>query len=432
MFWFLTVCLLILATLFVVVPLRKYGSSRDEIAVQHREELRKEENLSLYRERVEEPDRELVAGNLDQAQYDSLLVELQQSLLSDIAPEAITGSISQPETEGKRKDKKKDKTEQSLLSTPSGLMPIVMVVLIPILAYGLYSQWGYIEEVELMGLFERTAVNFDDPEETRDLIIALGEVVQADEENNWAWYFLGRNLSVSGLYEEAEIAYSRASSLMEDTGDKAVILGQYAQIKYINSGGEITPEVNAIIEQARAIIPNEISVIQLLAIDAEQREDWPAAIENWRLLIQANPNSQQANVLRANITEAQRQLATSSPATGPGPAIDVQIRLDEGLQIAPETHVFIAARNAASEGLPPVAATDLRGADLPITIRLDNSSSPLPQFNLSSADTVFISALVSFSGAANPQSGDYRVVSESFAHNDQHVDIELIISDRLP
>ncbi|HJO12799.1 MAG TPA: c-type cytochrome biogenesis protein CcmI [Gammaproteobacteria bacterium] len=75
MFWFLTVCLLILATLFVVVPLRKYGSSRDEIAVQHREELRKEENLSLYRERVEEPDRELVAGNLDQAQYDSLLVE---------------------------------------------------------------------------------------------------------------------------------------------------------------------------------------------------------------------------------------------------------------------------------------------------------------------------------------------------------------------
>jgi cytochrome c-type biogenesis protein CcmH len=257
-------------------------------------------------------------------------------------------------------------------------------------------------------------------------------VVQADEENNWAWYFLGRNLSVSGLYEEAEIAYSRASSLMEDTGDKAVILGQYAQIKYINSGGEITPEVNAIIEQARAIIPNEISVIQLLAIDAEQREDWPAAIENWRLLIQANPNSQQANVLRANITEAQRQLATSSPATGPGPAIDVQIRLDEGLQIAPETHVFIAARNAASEGLPPVAATDLRVADLPITIRLDNSSSPLPQFNLSSADTVFISALVSFSGAANPQSGDYRVVSESFAHNDQHVDIELIISDRLP
>ena len=103
-----------------MVPLRKYGSSRDEIAVQHREELRKEENLSLYRERVEEPDRELVAGNLDQAQYDSLLVELQQSLLSDIAPEAITGSISQPETEGKRKDKKIEHNWATHIKAPVG------------------------------------------------------------------------------------------------------------------------------------------------------------------------------------------------------------------------------------------------------------------------------------------------------------------------
>ena len=406
----------------------RHGQNNAEVEAQRRNELREEENLALYRERVEELNTELAAGNLDQAQYDALLVEKQQGLLSDMGP----GEMAQSEPIPKGKKKQNGKSGRNLFSSPSGLIPVVMLALIPVLAYGLYNQWGYIKDVELMGLFERTASNVDDPEEAQALIIALGGVVQADEENNWAWYFLGRNFAVIGLFAEAEIAYQRASDLMEDTGDRAVILGQYAQVKYINAGGEITPEVNAIIEQARAIMPNELSVIQLLALDAEQRQDYSAAIANWRLLIQANPNSQQANVLRANITEAQRLLAGTSPDIGSGPSVDVQLTLAEGLQMPPETRVFIAARNATSEGLPPVAATDLRVGDLPITIRLDNSSSPLPQFNFSSAESVFISALVSFSGAANPQSGDYRVVSESFSHNDQHVVIELNISERLP
>jgi cytochrome c-type biogenesis protein CcmH len=428
LFWFLTVCLFFLATLFVLLPMWRHGQNNAEVEAQRRNELREEENLALYRERVDELDTERAVGNLDQAQYDALLVETQQSLLSDMGP----GETEQSESLPKEKKKQKDKSGRSLLSSSSSLIPIVMIVLIPVLAYGLYNQWGYIGDVELMGLFERTASNADDPQEAQALIIALGGVVQADEENNWAWYFLGRNFTVIGMYDEAEIAYERASNLMEDTGDRAVILGQYAQIKYINAGGEITPEVNAIIEQARAIMPNELSVIQLLALDAEQREDYSAAIANWRLLIQANPNSQQANELRANITEAQRLLSGTTPDIDSGPAIDVQVTLGEGLQIPSETRVFIAARNAASEGLPPVAAIDLTVGDLPITIRLDNSSSPLPQFNFSSAESVFISALVSFSGAANPQSGDYRVVSESFSHNDQHVVIELSISERLP
>ncbi|MBV56610.1 MAG: hypothetical protein CMQ12_08575 [Gammaproteobacteria bacterium] len=66
-----------------------------------------------------------------------------------------------------------------------------------------------------------------------------------------------------------------------------------------------------------------------------------------------------------------------------------------------------------------------------MTIRLDDASAVGP-FNLSSADTVFVSALVSFTGTANPGSGDYRVVSDSFVHKGQHAVIDLVLSERVP
>ena len=93
--------------------------------------------------------------------------------------------------------------------------------------------------------------------------------------------------------------------------------------------------------------------------------------------------------------------------------------------------VFVAVRNAAQEGLPPLAATDLTVADLPANIQLDNSYAVGP-FNISSADTVFVSASVSFTGSATPTSGDYRSQSENFSHNGQRAVISLEIIDRVP
>ena len=40
-------------------------------------------------------------------------------------------------------------------------------------------------------------------------------------------------------------------------------------------------------------------------------------------------------------------------------------------------------------------------------------------------------ALVSYAGVAMPQTGDYRVVSESFIHNNDRAEIDLIITDQV-
>lgn len=417
MFWILSICLLFLAALFVLVPLWRRGRTEDPAAL----ELRQRTNVDLFHERSEELRAELDSGNLEQAQFDALILELQQSLLADAS------SIQQTD----KRELASSKAKAGRRFSMTTVLPLVFVLLIPLVAYEMYSRLGFREDVALMGLFQRTVNNVDDPQEAQDLIVTLGEIVRTQDDLPWAWYFLAENFASLGMFNEAEIAYQQSAARMEDTPEKALVLGRVALAKYINAELQFTPEVAAVVEQARAINPNEVSVLQLLAADAEQRQDYRAAIDYWRLLIQASPNSEQSQALRSNIAVAQAMLNEDGGEAAPGPVIDVNIALAEGLDLDDTLRVFVAARNAEREGMPPLAATDLTVGSLPTTIRLDNSNA-VGAFNLSSADTIYVSVLVSYSGSANPQSGDYRVVSDNFATNGQHSVIELTVSDRIP
>ena len=414
MFQTITIALLVLAALFVLVPLW-----RNRNKINTGEELRKETNVALFHERTDDLKAELAAGNLDQQQYDALVTELQQNLLADVDTEAVSSIQSAA-----------DKSAKEGRLALNMAVPVVLILLVPILAYSLYDRWGFLSDVEMMSLYQRTVDNRDDIEEAQALIVSLGESVQANEDQPWTWYFLAENFANLGMFNEAEIAYTRSSSLMEDTPEKALVLGRVAMAMYINAELQFTPEILEIVNQARAINPNEISILQLLASDAAENEDYESAIQYWRLLIQASPNSAQADQLRLNISAAQQILREQDPDAASGPSISVNVALADGLQLDENIRVFIAARNADREGMPPLAATSFVVGNLPLTIQLDDSSAVGP-FNLSSADNVFVSALVSYAGTANPQPGDYRVVSENFSHDNALTEITLIIADQV-
>ena len=420
MFWLLTICLFIAAALFVVVPLWSANRGGAQESIQ----LRKAANIALFHERNDEFEAELAEGNLDQSQFDALILELQQGLLADV-DSAAQAAAPEP---AKTKPKQSQLRGSGIIRN---VIPLALVLFMSVLAYSLYNQWGYIDDVELMDLFRRTVNNTADIEETQSLIVHLGEVVQADADKEWAWYFLAENFANLNMFPEAQIAYRQAANRIEAGPEKALILGRVALAMYITADLKLTPEILEVVEEARALNPNERSILQLLAADADQRRDYQSAIAYWRLLIQSSPNSGQARLLRESIAAAQSLMADSGQDIDAGPVVEVKLRLTEGIELDPNLRVFIAVRNAQREGLPPLAATQLRVADLPVTIRLDDASAVGP-FNLSSANTVFVSALVSFTGTANPGSGDYRVVSDSFVHNGQHAVIDLVLSERVP
>ena len=416
MFWIFTAVLFVIAVGFVLLPLwlRNRAASFVEDA------SRKNENIALFQERSDELENELASGSLGQAEFDVLIQEMQQSLLSDVSDEELA-----------TKSKTQKKKAITKLPAYNLVIPLLLCLLMPLIAYGLYNEWGFKKDVELMGLFQRTVNNRDNPQESQDLIVSLGEVVQADDDLPWAWYFLAENFASIGMFTEAEIAYTQSSLRMEETPEKALVLGRVAMAKYILAEFTFTADILEVIEEARAINPNEMSILQLIAADAEEREDFETAIEYWRLIIQNNPNSEQAQILRRSIAIAQQRLAGDGQDIVAGPTIEIDLSLADGVELDRNLRVFVAVRNAAQEGLPPLAAIDLTVADLPANIQLDNSYAVGP-FNISSAETVFVSASVSFSGSATPSSGDYRSQSDNFSHNGQRAIISLEIADRVP
>lgn len=417
MFWIFTAILFVIAVGFVLLPLwtRNGAGSLVEDA------LRKNENIALFQERSDDLESELASGNLEPAEFDVLIQEMQQSLLIDVSNEELA-------VKGKAKQKKYPASKSTSYNIA---IPMLICLLMPLVAYGLYNEWGFKNDVELMGLFQRTVNNQGNPQESQDLIISLGEVVQANDDLPWAWYFLAENFASIGMLAEAEIAYTQSAGRMEGSPEKALVLGRVAMAKYILAEFNFTADIIEVIEQARAINPNEISILQLIAADAEEREDFETAIEYWRLIIQNNPNIEQAEILRRSIAVAQQRLSDDGQDVTTGPTIEIDLSLLEGLELDGSLRVFVAVRNASQEGLPPLAAIDLTVADLPVNIQLDNSYAVGP-FDISSAETVFVSASVSFSGSATPSSGDYRSQSDNFSHNGQRAVISLEIVDRIP
>lgn len=407
LFWTLAALLAVMAIAFFVIPFYR-ANGGDEEAVGS---VQRSENLLLFAERESELAEDLAAGEIDSEEHATLLRELQQSLLDDVQ-----------DTRPKR--------APIAISSRGWLVIGLIAVSLPAVSVTLYQRWGFIDDVQVMGLFQESLAAQGDVAAASALVTELGELVKNGSENPWVWYFLGENFATIGRFNEAEISYRQAAERLSGQPEEALVLGRAALALYIKSEFRFTPELNALIEQAQAINPNEIAVIQLLAADAQNRGDYAAAIANWRILIQLDPNSPEAQALRGEIANAQRLLREESGEEIVSPEIEVRLALAEGLSLDPNLRVFVAVRSAEREGMPPLAAVGLSVADLPTTISLDNSSQVGP-FNLSSADLVRVSALVSLNGTANPSRGDYRVVSDDFAHNGQHAIVTLTISDEV-
>lgn len=407
LFWTLAALLAVMAIAFFVIPFYR-ANGGDEEAVGS---VQRSENLLLFAERESELAEDLAAGEIDSEEHATLLRELQQSLLDDVQ-----------DTRPKR--------APIAISSRGWLVIGLIAMSLPAVSVTLYQRWGFIDDVQVMGLFQESLAAQGDVAAASALVTELGELVKNGSENPWVWYFLGENFATIGRFNEAEISYRQAAERLSEQPEEALVLGRAALALYIKSEFRFTPELNALIEQAQAINPNEIAVIQLLAADAQNRGDYAAAIANWRILIQLDPNSPEAQALRGEIANAQRLLREESGEEIVGPEIEVRLALAEGLSLDPNLRVFVAVRSAEREGMPPLAAVGLSVADLPTTISLDNSSQVGP-FNISSADLVRVSALVSLNGTANPSRGDYRVVSDDFAHNGQHAIVTLTISDEV-
>lgn len=421
MFWILSLLLVVLAVLFVLVPVIRHNTSTIQVGLTARNAA----NLIIFQERAKEIEQDLKEGLLDTEQYTNLKAELERTLLSDVNDET---------------DKQDNHANGGLtLKSPVKLIPVLAVALALPLSYYLYETWGFRNDLALARIIEQSQLAGDDPVLIRDQIFELGAIVEQDPENGWALYFIARHLVSLGQMPEAAMFFERAAQHIDNPADQAVVLGQYAQAKYIISEQQMTEEVREIVSQAQRINPDEPAILQLLGADAFVNQDFQAAITYWQRLLNMGPDEEDAAFLSSVIAQAQDMLgAPTAAGQSDVDAVNQAAKIEISLAIAPEltlpaeTRVFVSAQQAEGGG-PPLAAKFLSIGDLPAIVSLSDSDAVGP-FNLSSAQSVSVVATISLSGSADVQSGDYQVRSESVSlqQSETPVRLQLMIRDMVP
>ena len=300
-FWFSLLVLTGVAMLFVALPLWRFRSSSSEASV----ELRRRANREAFEQRLREIEVEVQEGLIAAEDVERVRTELQRGFLRDM--EALD-------------------LEQAAVGRMGGkALPLAFVLLVPVLSFGIYLEWGAAQDLELPALMERIGAAQDAESQTAmlaELAVVLQQRFQREQDDLQNGYMLGTLYESLQRYDEAMAVFSAMLAQMEAGPDKATVQGQLARTQYQLADGKLTPEVQQSIDAALAMNPNEYYAMSILANDAFLREDLPAALGYWRRqLSAATPGSQEAQQLRQVITLVEQSLALAgTPAAEPAAA----------------------------------------------------------------------------------------------------------------
>ena len=414
-FWILAAGLAGLALLFVLAPLLRPASTGPADNVDQ-----DQVNLALFEQQLAELDADLAAGKLEQSQYDSARHDLEREVLRNVATDVPRGAGG--------------------MRSNARLTALALLVSVPASALALYWTLGnqhIIPRLEASAAGQSATVASQSSPHSGGteglppldvLVSRLEERMRQTPDDADGWTMLGRTYYAMRQNDKAEAALARAFELTPK--DPQVLLA-YAQTIAAANGNRLDGRPAELIAEATALSPDDPTGSWLSGMLAFQRGQYNAAVVAWKkVLPQIDPSSDNAAELRRLIAEAEQRAgvpaearmaaqtaapAAQAPSAGDagkaqpaaGAAVEVSVSLEPDLakQVTPDTTVFIYAK-AASGPPMPLAAKRVTVAELPLTLRLDDSMAMMPAMKLSSFPQVIVGARVSASGQPMPQPGD--------------------------
>jgi cytochrome c-type biogenesis protein CcmH len=439
-----SVILLVLAALFIVVPVAYFHrasskASSGQLSATARKELRLAENVAIFKDRLEELDTEKKLGNLTDESYTQLVAELENTLLGD------TESLTQQENE----------QNGQASSTGAYFIACFSVLFIVALSIGVYSKYGAYEQVSQavlnsdpnsdLSIAKKAAENGD----ISALLNQLHAKLKASPNNIDGWGLLARSSMNVQNYSLAIDAFGKVIELLkqESTDDRleqtskiAVVYGLLAQAQYYESQGKMTQAVTDSLDQALSLNKDEINALSLLAIDSFTSGKDQQAIDYWQRILTISPNHSASDSIKMGIVKAQENLGIPVLQSNEGEgsvtadsvvSLKVNVSLSKMIlkDLRPEDTVFIFAKRAQANGSGPnipLAASKHTVADLPVVITLDDTKAMSPMAKLSDVDSVIVVARVSKTGNPIAQNGDFQTVSNIIElKNNSEVKLEI-------
>jgi cytochrome c-type biogenesis protein CcmH len=310
---------------------------------------------------------------------------------------------------------------------------IVTLFCVPLISLGIYYLVGANQDVRIYDrmqqLLAQSAGGEEPSAEQRD---ALMESIRrrAEQIDSVDYWFLIANQHMGeGNYDQAVESFERASEIApEDTAIKA----ELAQAMFLAAGNRLTPEVQEVITEVRALNPENVTINGLLGIAAFQVEQWQMAVNYWELAMAGlPPASREAQAIASSIEAARTMLGEESvDQEESSVAIQVAVSLDPSVEVDPQTTVFVFAR--ASEGpAMPLAVKRLTVADLPTQVSLSDADAMMASMRLSGYSRVDVVARISFGGTPTASSGDYEILAENI-QPENNPELSLVIRNQLP
>ncbi|HSC83700.1 MAG TPA: c-type cytochrome biogenesis protein CcmI [Pseudomonas sp.] len=364
-FWIAAGLLLLVGLAFPLIPAlrgRRAQAEEDRTAL----------NVALYQERLAELSSQRDAAVLTAEQFAAGQAEAARELLAD--------------TEGAGSER---------VSRLGKALPLIVAMLVPVLALGLYMHWGASQQIAQMQ--EQPSIG--------EMRARLEQAVKDNPDSAEAWYFLGRIYMGDGRSAEAAKAYEQAVRV---AGRAPELLGQWAQALYFAGNKQWTEQLQTLTSEALKADPNEVTSLGLLGIAAFEDERYSDSIDYWqRLLAQMPAEDPSRASIQGGIDQARERLQAAGGAQ-PDELVNksmavlkVRVELAPALQgkVQPGDTVFVFAR-AASGPPMPLAVKRLTVADLPAQVELSDKDAMMEQLKISSFAEVQLVARVSRSGVA--------------------------------
>ena len=415
--WLTIIGLLVTAVLIIFLPLFR----RKVVAVICDPQ---QQNIAIFKDRLNELAQEKTQGNLTETVFLQLKAELEKSLLADVDGKVETTFT--PVT----------------LMAKHWLIVVGFAFFVVLASLAMYADLGSSENYgKYLTLKAQSEVEAKVAEKTQVQLTKLMGLLQEKLKKNphdvEKWVLLANSYAAIGQYQQAAQAYLDALQNVDKTNPKyAALKGSYAQMLFQQAGEQITPAVIQAMHEALAIDRMESSALILSGIQAYTQGDIKQAIAIWeKAKTKANENTINS-FIEPVIAQAQGQLTQTMPqpqvspkqANAENAKITLKLDIDSALKakVSPEQTVFVFARPVG--GRMPLAAEKLQVKDLPKTIVLDDSKSPMPTANLSSVAEVDVTARVSLSGQPQQSTGDLFVTLEKVKVQNDGKMLEMVIN----
>lgn len=348
-------------------------------------------NSAIYREQLAKLEQDLAEGTLGKDDYAQARAELQRRLLDESQEQGAAVTMHAPR------------------KTMIGI-----ALAVPLVAGAVYLAIGNPASMSAEG---GGSGHMAGSQELEQMVAALASKLEKEPNNPQGWAMLARSYKAMGRTAEAEKAFERAGSFIDDD---ASMLAAYADTVASNNGGQLAGKPVMLIQKALKADPDHAMALWLSGTADLEARNYTQALKTWeRLATLLQPGSEDARMLEGAINDVRARaglaanLGTAAPAAtaaaappASGGNVSGIVELDPALKgkAAAGDTVMVVARLPGSR--MPLAAVRLRASELPVKFVLDDSLSMNPQSPISAANEVELEARISKTGMAKAEPGD--------------------------